>query len=345
MVRLAVSTFLFIGMMLAGTAAQTPGVPGDQQYLFIDAQTTRSRLTRTTNLERVRARLMDAADKGYGVQFLAGFSSSANLLLTRGGRGPASYRMVTSPRESAFLNELNQAASQGFRVVPEGIKVFEEGGPLGNQTNWLAVLLKQSDTSQVKYSVVKGTKEGEEALANSTAAGRALVGIIGRQGLVAANTLLFFEESAGGVPPSQRRDYRIVATARTSSLEKDLTEAAAEGFRVIGAGFGYLTVVMAREPGSTPTPLEYRVIAMIRVATAVKELQAAGAEGFRIASISENGPEGVFILHRSPRTADRFEYELIALQEATASQTLVKAAAAGYRMIHLLNDLVVLERQ
>ena len=168
------------------------------------------------NLSKVRERLVDAVEKGYGVHFVAGLSSSANLLLKRPDAGASSYRMVATSSESAFLKELNQAASQGFRVVPGGIKAFEEGGNFGNQTTWIAVLRKQSDTPRTKYSVVKGTTEGEAALASSTTTGRALVGILGRQGLVAANTLLFFEESdEPRVPPvSEQREYR---PSRTTS--------------------------------------------------------------------------------------------------------------------------------
>ena len=347
MARLTTSICFFILATLAGGRAQAPAIPGEQQYLLIDAQSTRSRLTRTVNLSKVRERLVDAVEKGYGVHFVAGFSSSANLLLKRGDAGLGSYRIVVTSSESAFLKELNQAASQGFRVVPGGIKAFEEGGAFGNQTTWIAVLRKQSDTPRNKYSVVKGTKEGEAALANSTTTGHALVGILGRQGLVAANTLLFFEESdEPRVPPvSEQREYRIVTTARTSAMQNDLAEAAAEGFRVIGAGFGYMTAVMARERGAPPTPIEYHLIGMIRVETAVKELQAAGAEGFRVAAMSEHGQEGVFILNRPPGTSERFDYRVIRLEEATANQTLIDAEAGGYRIITLLNDLVILERQ
>ncbi len=346
MARLTTS-ICFVILATLGGRAQAPAIPGDQRYLLIDAQSTRSRITRTVNLSRVRERLVDALEKGYGVQFVAGFSSSANLLLKRGDAATGSYRMVATSSEGAFLNELNQAASQGFRVVPGGIKAFEEGGSFGNQTTWIAVLRKQSDTPRNKYSVVKGTKEGEEALAGSTTTGRTLVGILGRQGLVAANTLLFFEESAEPRAPvvSEPREYRIVATARTSAMQNDLAGAAAQGFRVIGAGFGHMTAVMARERGASPTPIEYRLIGMVRVETAVKELQAAGAEGFRVAAMSENGQEGVFILHRTPGTSERFDYRVSTLQEATANQTLIDAEASGYRIITLLSDLVVLERQ
>jgi len=346
--RLATSTGLFMAVMLAGAGAQAPAPPGEQQYLFIDAQSTRSKLTRTINLSKIRDRLMAAVAKGYDVQFLAEFSSSVDLLLRRGGAGAGSHHIVVTSREGAFIDELNQAASQGFRVVPEGIKAFEEAGSFGDQTTWIAVLVKQPDAQRIKYSVVKGTKEGEEALANSATAGRALVGILGRQGMVAANTLLFFEEKearTGGPPLAVERQYRIVATARTEAMQNDLAKAAAEGLQVVGAGFGYMTVVLARERGSAVTPIEHRVIAMIRIETALSELQAAGAEGFRVTAVSEHGPEGVFVLSRRPATPERFEYQLIRLQESTANQTLVDAEADGYRMIRLLNDVIVLERQ
>jgi len=128
-------------------------------------------------------------------------------------------------------------------------------------------------------------------------------------------------------------------------MQKDLTKAAAEGFQVIGAGFGYMTVVLARERGSAVTPIEHRVIAMIRSETAMSELQAAGTEGFRVTAVSEHGPESVFVLSRRPATSERFEYQLIRLQESTANQTLVDAEADGYCMIRLLNDAILLERQ
>ena len=343
MIRIVAAAFALIGVALTQTLAQTPAVTADQQYVFIDAEKTTARFLRTIDLSKVRDELVNAGNKGYGVHFMAGSSSSANLLLSREGTGPRSYRLVTTSREGAFLSELNEAGSQGFRIVPGTIKALERG----SSTTWVAVLAPRSDNQRFKYSVVKGTKDGTEALAASSKAGRLLVGILGRQGMIAANTLLFFEEidgDRGASPTDGERGYRIVATSRTSALEKDINEAAAGGFRVIGAGFGYMTVVMARAREPSTAPVEYRVIAMMRVATAIQELQAAGAQGFRIAAMSENKQEGVFVLHRAPGTLERFEYQLSPLQWETANQTLLDAEADGYRTYGLFSDLVVLER-
>ena len=85
------------------------------------------------------------------------------------------------------------------------------------------------------------------ALTNSNAAGRTPVGVVGRQGMAAANTVLFFEEIEGAqreTSESQQAEYRVVSAARTSAMQEDPAAAAAEGFRVIAAGSGYMTVIM-----------------------------------------------------------------------------------------------------
>jgi hypothetical protein len=326
--KVIASTCVCVVVALAATLAQKPP---SHAHRFIDAAKTRSKWTRTVNIPKVRDQLMEAAKEGYSVRFMAGGSSSLNLLLTRGEAGPRSYQMLAQPSENKFLTELNGLGSKGFRVLPGTLKAFVESGSFGEQTNWVAILEQQSDSSRFQYSVVKGAKEGVEALTASHAAGRVLVGIVGRQGLVAANTQLFFEEVQGGGAPSAPRmvDYQMITPVKTSTAEKEILEAADRGLRVIGASFGYMAVLMAREPDTEPLPSEYRVIAMIRAQTAAKELQAAGVDGFRIAAISENGPEAVFVLRRSSGASERFDYGLLALEEETANEALTQAEGDG----------------
>lgn len=83
------------------------------------------------------------------------------------------------------------------------------------------------------------------------------------------------ESMARTAAPARKVDYRILATARTSMLQKDLTEAAGEGFRIIGAGLGYMTVVLAPEHDSIGEARETHLVAAIRPSTALKELQSA----------------------------------------------------------------------
>jgi hypothetical protein len=101
---------------------------------------------------------------------------------------------------------------------------------------------------------------------------------------------------------------------------------------------------MARDPTRTPEPVDYRLIAMMYTDTAMRELCEAGAEGFRIAAVSEHGSEGVFILHRAPGTPDRYEFQVLKLDEATAGGVLREAETDGWRTVCLVRKFVVLER-
>lgn len=339
MSRVAVPACLVIALVTAAAPANFHAQALDQQYTFIDADKTASKWT-GLNFSKLRDRLMDAVSRGNSVKCVAVSSGSMNLLLTQDHAVAGSHRLIWEGREGAFLDALNRASADGFQVVADGIKAFEDG----SGTTWVGVLVKRSDPPPVKYSLVKGTEEGQRALDGSAAAGRRLVAMLGRQGMVSAKTLLFFADGAepGSVRPTGV--HRIIATARTSALLKDVQEAAAAGFRVVGSGFGHMTILMARQGEQKPLPVEYRLAAMIIVRTLVKELNAAGAEGFRVVAISENGPEGVFILERQPDAPQRFMYEVLILKEPTANQALTDAEADGYRILRLFSDVIVLER-
>ncbi|MEO5894896.1 MAG: hypothetical protein ABIS06_04270 [Vicinamibacterales bacterium] len=327
-------------MLLVPIVAQDRQAVSEPGYLLIDAAQARSRLLRTTNISRIRDRLAEAGNQGYGLVSFAGSSSSANLLLKRDGAGPRTYRLVFNGREGGFLNDLNKAAADGLRVVPGTVKAFEDAAG----TTWMAVVAPAPDAPRATYLVVKGTEAGEKALDGASAAGRSLVAILGRIGMTSANTLLFFEQHAPGPSTGAATVHRIIANSRTSTTEKEIIEAAAGGFRLLGAGFGNMTVVMSRSNDAANEPIDYRLIAMISTKTAVDELNEAGVAGFRLTAISEHGPEGVMVIHRKPGAADHFEYQLLRLEEDTANRTLLDAEADGYRIAQLFSDIVVLER-
>jgi hypothetical protein len=140
---------MFIPILLVAAAAQTPTVSDDQPYLLIDAESTRSRVFRRINLSKVRERLREAADKGYGLQFVSTSSRSLNMLLKRGAGASGNYRLVAESGESGLIDELNKAAGEGFRVVPDGIKALDETSMGSTATTWIAVLGKLSDPPRV----------------------------------------------------------------------------------------------------------------------------------------------------------------------------------------------------
>jgi hypothetical protein len=322
MIRTTAAIVVLLASVAVGFDRQTPSAAPDQQYLFINSESGLAK------------KIVAAGNDGYGVEFVALFTDEPGMILKRDGRGPRSYRVVDTARLSSFVKELNEAGAGGFKLVPSSVK--------GKS----AVLELQPNGVRFTYSVVEGEDDGAlKTLADASRRGLAVVGMLVVDMGLKLKRVFLCEEVEGGSSsqPSGEREYRIVGTESTATLENEIKQAAAAGFRAVMAG-GKLTVLMERQAGTAPPSSDYRVIAMRRVGTAVRELQAAGAEGFRISVVPEHVNEGVFLLHRTPGTSERFDYRIERLKTKTANEQLLHAESEGFRIGVLFNDWVVLER-
>jgi hypothetical protein len=121
-------------------------------------------------------------------------------------------------------------------------------------------------------------------------------------GLVAADA---FAQSAPAV------DHRVLATSKTSTMEKELQDAADAGYAYRGqtifqSAFGgdEVVVILERDKDAVNRPWEYTLLATSKTSTLEKEVQQAGAVGYEIvgmtiAETALGGKELVAILRRS----------------------------------------------
>jgi len=86
------------------------------------------------------------------------------------------------------------------------------------------------------------------------------------------------------VGPGAQQDVRVLATAKISTMEKEMHEAAEAGFRfaaVMGGdtafGGSKVVVIMTR---TSNQPVQYKLLATGKALTMEKELQQAGDAGF-----------------------------------------------------------------
>ncbi|MEW6321652.1 MAG: hypothetical protein AB1635_11275 [Acidobacteriota bacterium] len=141
-------------------------------------------------------------------------------------------------------------------------------------------------------------------------------------------------------------DYRVLATSKTSTMEKELNEAAEAGFRfgaVMGGetafGGNEVAVVMTKSAGAGGR-YAYKLLATSRTSTMQRELQEAADAGFeyRGQTVFQSlfgGEEVVVILERDAE-ADRqaFEYRLIATSRtSTLQKELTAAGADGFEIV------------
>jgi hypothetical protein len=148
--------------------------------------------------------------------------------------------------------------------------------------------------------------------------------------------------------PSEGVEYKLLATNKTSTMQKEMNEAAEAGFRFGGVmggetSFGgsealvIMTKILSRRDASR---FRYKLLATNKTSTMQKELQAAGDEGFEykgqtVYSSTFGGKEVVIILERDGEAkVDAWEYRLLATKKtSTMQKELSEAGAQGYEFV------------
>ena len=156
---------------------------------------------------------------------------------------------------------------------------------------------------------------------------------------------LTFLKAAHAEQPGGRVSYRVLATLRTSSMEKELNEAADAGFRfdaVMGGQTAFggkeVVTVMSRT-GARGARYAYKLLATLKTSTMQKELQEAadagyGYKGQTVFDTAFGGQEVVIILERDKEAPERADYKLIAtLKTSTLENELAQAGDAGYSVV------------
>ncbi len=152
----------------------------------------------------------------------------------------------------------------------------------------------------------------------------------------------------GGDAP--KYDYRLLATSRTSTMEKEMNEAADAGYvfgSVMGGETGVggkeVVAVMVRKNGGEASKRSYKLLATSRTSTLQKELQQAGDEGFdycgqTVFQSAFGGREVSVILERNPVASQRrIEFKLLATtRTSTMEKELKEAGAAGFEFLGVM---------
>ena len=142
-------------------------------------------------------------------------------------------------------------------------------------------------------------------------------------------------------------EYRVLATTKTSTMEKELNQAADAGFRfsaVMGGetaiGGKEVVVVTARTNNAKPR-YQYKLLATNRTSTMQKEIQQAADAGFDYCgqTVFESlfgGKEVVSIMERDAdaKIAGMYDYKLLATtRTSTMQKELMEIGAQGYEVV------------
>jgi hypothetical protein len=154
-----------------------------------------------------------------------------------------------------------------------------------------------------------------------------------------------------GAADIPKYDYRLLATSRTSTMEKELNEAAGAGYSfssVMGGQTGFggreVVIIVAKKLGEeSAANKKYKLLATSRTSTMQKELQQAGDEGFdycgqTVFQSAFGGKEVSVILEHSPSSArKRIEFKLLATSRtSTMEKELKEAGEAGFEFLDVM---------
>ncbi len=145
-------------------------------------------------------------------------------------------------------------------------------------------------------------------------------------------------------------DYRVLATSRTSTMEKELNESAAAGYRFTKAmggksANGGQEIIVAMVKDSTlsgQAVRRYRLLATTKTSSMQREMQQSADEGYAyldqtVYESAFGGKEVVVIMELDPsRKEIRSSYRLLATTKtSTMQKELQEAGAQGYVLLGL----------
>jgi len=165
-------------------------------------------------------------------------------------------------------------------------------------------------------------------------------------GIVLCATLIF----SSSLMQAQKFDYKLLATSRTSTMEKEMNQAAEAGYvfgSVMGGETGMggkeVVVVMVKNMEAPVAKKTYKLLATSRTGTMQKELQQAGDEGFdycgqTVFQSVMGGREVAVILERDPVSGPkRVEFKLLATTKtSTMQKELNEAGAEGFEFLAVM---------
>lgn len=170
-----------------------------------------------------------------------------------------------------------------------------------------------AESASVDYRVLATSKTStmEKEMNEAAEAGYIFTGVMGGETGFGGKEVVVVMRSLAAAEEKILRRYRLLATSKTSTMQKEMQRAGEEGFEYKGqtvfeSAFGgkEVAVIMERAARQPDRTYAYRLLATSKTSTMQKELREAGAAGFLMVGMTVSktafaGSEVVCILAKS----------------------------------------------
>jgi hypothetical protein len=304
---------------------------------------SRYRVLSANKFSTLQAELAQAANEGYRVVANAG---SAVVL----ERSSDKYEYLISGALPQDVRD--QKVPPGYRILPRTVGQIA-GGPCG-------AIFERSPGDSVRREyrvenavypgnlqkdILNATAEGYRVLVIGAVAGFCAVlerepGAAGTNAPAAGVKEAGKEKKANLGVADYSRPYVLMATTKTSTLEKEMAEAVARGHRLqSGAAADELLFLTERQDANTPKP-DYILLSTTKTDTLEREMNQAVARGYRLHPLSLAGilrsMTGLFetVAVMEKRESPAVEYRVIGTSRAgTFEKELIAAGEQGWELV------------
>jgi hypothetical protein len=177
---------------------------------------------------------------------------------------------------------------------------------------FLGGVMAAAEIAKYDYRLLATTRTStmEKELNEAADAGYSFASVMGGQTGIGGKEVVVIMSRKLGPASSANKKYKLLATSRTSTMQKELQQAGEEGFDYCGqtvfqSTFGgkEVSVILEYNPSSGKKRIDFKLLATTRTSTMEKELREAGEAGFEfldvvVGSTALGGKEVVSILRR-----------------------------------------------
>ena len=144
--------------------------------------------------------------------------------------------------------------------------------------------------------------------------------------------------------------YLLLATERTATMQQEINEAAARGFRVVAASpsDGSEAIVLLEQTKGT---YQYQLVAATKTGTLQREISGAAEAGYRIVprAVVRKGDELLVLLEKGLESPAKARYLVLSTERTgTLQKEISQASIDGYRLVALASrgeHVAILERE
>ncbi len=287
------ATLAFLAPMPVQSEDEKPKSETAGRYLILD----------TARVKTLQKELADAAAGGFRV--VSGDAGYNILLLEKDTTAKKHEYLFTD----ALFRAVKEDQVKGYRVLP-----FSFGA---GRYSLGAVLEKLAEgETQAEYHVLDTMQTGnfQKDLNEWSGKGFRLVALSG------ADRNYGLMERPSGAPASGPADrYVLLATSRTGTMQKEVVDTVARGYRIVAATGAKkeMLIVLEKLASGDPKP-EYRLLSTTRSGTLEREMIAASREGYRLL------PMTLCALQKSVGMLGTYGYEVTAIMEKASSSVPVE---------------------